>query len=442
MMSVTLCGIAATMMLPATAQAQQDRVSATEKGSLVIFPKVELRWDATGQLIQDTFISLTNDNPQDVRVQLYFVNGDPELNPWAELPHGHPSDMLPYDECFHAGWNYLDNEITLTGDQPIYWSAASGMGTFQLSPFTALDPGCEGLPGRPDPEGSNDRVLRGFIYGWATNRNNEEIRWNHLKGEATIINYADKCAWEYNSYNHQVVTGAEGDQSGTPGVLNLDGSEYSPAFNKLILNFAAAGSTAFSKGTMQVVADTDITLHSVSADFRQETEGPITVKASFDVWNENEVKFSGLHRCITCWDQTLASNYGTPNHLLASNLQTNFGKARIDGLQSQLCDFDYDQGDNKPLGDDPRDIVSQEAALIGVAARYLTIDGMKAKAGGNLVGSGTQAATVQYDVIMGSEEANAPELPQTSVEVLNWLEGQTGIKTETKTNRNSRRSLR
>ncbi|MCP4590202.1 MAG: hypothetical protein GY842_05635, partial [bacterium] len=47
------------------------------KGSLLIFPKVELRWDASGQLIQDTFIDLTNDYPDDVRVRVYYVNGDP-----------------------------------------------------------------------------------------------------------------------------------------------------------------------------------------------------------------------------------------------------------------------------------------------------------------------------------------------------------------------------
>ena len=58
----------------------QDRVSGTEKGSLVFFTKVEIRWDGTGALTQDTFLSLTNDYPQDVRVQLYFINGDPPID--------------------------------------------------------------------------------------------------------------------------------------------------------------------------------------------------------------------------------------------------------------------------------------------------------------------------------------------------------------------------
>jgi len=69
-----------------------------------------------------------------------------------------------------------------------------------------------------------------------------------------------------------------------------------------------------------------------------ETEGPVTTKASFSIWNQNEVKFSGTHRCITCWDQTLLRDYDIPNHFLRDNLQTDKGKARIDGLASQLCD--------------------------------------------------------------------------------------------------------
>jgi alkylated DNA repair dioxygenase AlkB len=58
-------------------------VSATEKGSLLVFSKVELRWTegapAVYTLAQDTFIDLANDHPEDVQVQMYFINGDPPL---------------------------------------------------------------------------------------------------------------------------------------------------------------------------------------------------------------------------------------------------------------------------------------------------------------------------------------------------------------------------
>ena len=56
-----------------------DRVSGTEKGSLLIFSKVELRWDVFGNVVQDVFVDLTNDWPSDVHVKLYFINGDPPI---------------------------------------------------------------------------------------------------------------------------------------------------------------------------------------------------------------------------------------------------------------------------------------------------------------------------------------------------------------------------
>ncbi|MCP4593512.1 MAG: hypothetical protein GY842_22470, partial [bacterium] len=61
------------------ASAQNVRASTSEKGSLLIFPKVELRWNSAGELIQDTFIDLTNDHEDEVKVQVYYIHGDAPL---------------------------------------------------------------------------------------------------------------------------------------------------------------------------------------------------------------------------------------------------------------------------------------------------------------------------------------------------------------------------
>ncbi|MHC4991818.1 MAG: hypothetical protein ACYTGC_12640, partial [Planctomycetota bacterium] len=298
----------------------------------------------------------------------------------------------------------------LTKNEPTYWSALTGMPK-GVSPFTVLDPGFP--PGRPCPDGSGERCLRGYIKAWAINADGEEIRWNHLKGDATIINYRDNTAWEYNAWSFQVVSGvANGEQTGTPGVLNCDGVEYAQSYDELLLDFYAAGSGAFSGGDpfVLVTVDTDLTLHPVDEDVRQETDGPVTTKAHFDVWNMNEVKFSGAYRCITCWDQWLLSQHGIPNHFLVGNLQTDKGKARIDGQESQLCDFDYYIGDG-PLGAHPMDIISQDATLLGVTAKYLDFQfgSAFARAGTNLFGLGTEAAVIQYDVLGAPPEAQGPQ---------------------------------
>jgi hypothetical protein len=379
----------------------QRRGTSSEKGSYFIFHKVELRWAAAAAplLVQDTFLSLTNDNNLPVRVQMYFVNGDPPLDAVLDDNTG------AVIERAHPGWNWLDNAITLTANQPTYWAASTGQpASGGLSPFTALDPGVP--PGRPAQDGTTDRVLRGFIVGWATNASGQEIRWNHLAGNATIVHYAAALAWEYAAQTHAVVANVgEGlAPDAKPGRIALDGNEYSLGADQLLLNFQAPGANAFS-GPRQIITDTDLTIHPLSTDLRQATTGPVTTKADFTIWNQNEVKFSGTHRCVTCWDQTLLSQYDSiPNHFLVAQLQTAHGKARIDGHHAPLqCD--------DPLAR----IYSIKAAIAGVAARFLAFDPGMANAkleaaGYELPGVGFEAAIVRFDAGGGGgQEAEAPE---------------------------------
>jgi hypothetical protein len=239
------------------------------------------------------------------------------------------------------------------------------------------------IPGRFDPA-TNEYVLRGFIVAFPVNSLGKEIRWNHLSGVVSIVNYTYATAWQYNAWAFQSVDQnvQHGEETGTPGTLNLDGDEFAPAFGQLLYNFQAVGSSGFSGPTL-VVSNGDLTLHPVSLDVRQETEGPVTTKAHIDVWNENELKLSGAFRCVTCWDQTLLSDYGVPNHFLIQTLQTDHGKARIDGVASQECEGSVD------------------SALLGVAAKMLSFDlgASFDNAGANLVGLGTENAVIQYDIV-------------------------------------------
>jgi len=371
-----------------------NRVSASKKGSLLYFSKVELQFELINNqfvLTQDTFLDMSNDYPEDVYVQLYFVNGDAPTDP---IFVGDPPVLV---ERGHPGWNWVDCQILLTANQPTYWSAFSGLPA-GCQPFSILDPGFP--PGRPNPDGASlaSRVIRGFVVGWAVNNAGQEIRWNHLKGDAVIVNYLLGTAWEYNAYAFAAVTAAHGDQTdGNPGILLMNGVEYDQAFDILLLDFYAAGTLALSNvtGVVAAVTDTDLTLHAVSADLRQDNVGPVTTKAKFDIWNENEARFSGTEKCVTCWDQTLLSNYPAPNHMLRGNLQTDKGKARIDGLGSIQCPF------------------SINAAILGVAAKQLTFIVGQAvtgfgKAGMNLVGQGEENAVILYDIIRPPDELTDP----------------------------------
>lgn len=409
-----VCGLlAAVAVSPAMAQ---ERVSATEKGSILLYPKVEIRWDSAGNVIQDTFIDLTNDFPESVYVQMHFVNGDPDLpydchyDPNCQYPA--LDDRCRVCERAHLGWNWVDVKIQLTGNEPTYWSAYTGLPK-GVSPFTILDPGYP--PGRPDPDGSGNRVLRGFVIAWAVDAQGREIRWNHLKGDALLVNYMNGSAWEYNAYAFAAVFG-QPNQVGqplqvapTPGVMTLDGlTEYEAVYAELLLDFYAVGSTAFSGAGRTVEVDTDLTLMPMDIDLRQENEGPTTTKAFFTIWNMNEFKFSGTERCITCWDQTLLRYYDAPNHFLLENLQTNKGKARIDGIRSAVvCDVP-EEG-----------ILSKATALLGVSMKYLRFDGGVdyAQAGSNLVGLGTETATIYSDIVAGGPNQERPTSDQSEVKV-------------------------
>jgi hypothetical protein len=366
----------------AVACLQVDRIDATNKGSVLYFPDIELRWNAASQLVQDVFVQLTNDNNAAVNVQMYFVNGDPPL----------PAALN--DERAHPGWNWIDNQLALTPNQPTYWSVLTGHPAGGgLSPFIVLDPGDP--PGRPDPAGSTDRVLRGFIVAFAVNADMHQIKWNHLAGNVTVVNYRDGTAYEYNAWALQCVNPVipTGAPCGPPGMINLNGFDFGRGFDQLLINFQAANSAAFSNFS-QVLANPILVLHPLDIDLRQETGGPITTKAKFDVWNANEVKLSGAERCITCWEKRpLATWSPMANHFTRLTLQTDVGKARIDGEQSQVCN---------PL-------VSRATSLIGVLVTRLTFDGglANADAGVNVLGMGWQSAVIKYDPSGGGSPPTA-----------------------------------
>jgi hypothetical protein len=389
MMGAAFAGLCAGLVNPTFAD---DRANASKKGSLLIYPKVEIKWapciDQNNgcvngyHLVQDTVLTIVNDFPADVKIQYYFVNGDAPLDP---VFVGDPPVLM---ERGHPGWNWVDCQNILTDDQSSYWASHDGY-PHGCQPFTVLDPG--NPPGRPDLDGSapeGSRILRGFVVAWAVDDAGNEIRWNHLSGTAMLIHYYNATAWEYNAMAYRALTDApQGSLTdGVPGQLLMNGEEYDMNYDKLVLDFYAEGSTPFAYAGQ---VSTDVTLMIATADLRQDNDGPVTTKAKYDIWNSNEVRFSGTERCITCWDQTLLRDYEAPNHFLRQNLQTDKGKARIDGLGSTVC----------PL--------SEDTALVGVEAKLIWFGNGFAAAGSNMVGQGEDAtAVIRNDIIEEPEEAN------------------------------------
>ena len=400
------------------------RANASTKGSLLFFSKVEIKWSADGtQLLQDTFLSIVNDAASDVEIQAYFVEGDPPV----EEICGDPLCESIVQE-FEPGWNTADCRFSLTRDQSHSWSAARGSN--RCPPFVVLD--SQG-PGRPDPETANTtRILRGFVVMWAVKFNPsasdsdgrglfENIRWNHLEGSGLIVNYVQGSAWEYNAWSFQVCDPAipHGAAVGDPGWLMLDGLQYNTPPSALLLDFYASSSTAVSSSSVNVIIDTDLTVHPVDLDLRQDGCGPVLTKVEASIWNENESKFSGTRRCVCCWDQTMLRQWSRsasiPNHFLRSTLHTDKGKARLEGVASTECDYATICGREPspnpecyPEGNESARRFAVETPLLGLATKFLTYSGIglaKIETSAiNLIGLGNKAATIHGDVVYGPYE--------------------------------------
>ena len=424
-------GLSAIITAAAVAQAPARRVSATQKGSLLIYPKIELRWNETGDLIQDTFFTITNDYPAWVDVQLYFVNGDDAT---AAVFAGDPPQLI---ERGHPGHNWVDCQITLTPDQPTYMSAATGLPVGCQPWPSALDPGDP--PGRPDPDNPGGRILRGFVFAFAIDgMNGLEIQHNHLQGSTLIVNYATTSAWETNAYAFQRMTTETGDS-----VLRIC-EEYECGFDMLLLDFYASGSLALSGGGRIVQIDTDLTLMPISHDLRQDNCGPVVTKAKFDIWNMNETRFSGTERCITCWNQTLLSRYvRLANHFLRENLQTDKGKARIDGVGSTVCDPDMYCGECDPHAPECCSYqlagCSRDVSLLGVASKLMVFTGVGTlgvgQSGVNLVGMGTESGAIKYDPVGAPPPLRVPTTPEISTSEVDSVVPSDAIRTSRKATR-------
>ncbi len=370
----------------ASAAPFDGRPSESQKGSLLIFPAVEVRWDAEGNVVQDTFLQITNDYPADVFIQFYYVNGDPPLDAVIEDPGDNGDGDTAGDgkyppkviEPAHPGWNTHKCETLLTCDQPMYFSALTGRPA-GVGSFGLLDPG-----GRPDGKGG--RMVRGYIVAWAVNANGGEIHWNHLAGDATSVHYVNGTASQYGAYAVRALSGSHGSPTdANRGQLLLNGVEYEACQESLLLNFFASGDQDPSRRWINSPMDTSLTLMPVQVDLRPENFGPVKTHVRLDVWNQNEYRFASSRRMITCWDQGLLSTYTDPNYFVKQQLQTDVGVARIDGLANTQCDQ-----------------FAIPAALVGVSNRLITFPAPEeecsvAASARTLPGDGCEEASILYE---------------------------------------------
>jgi len=286
----TFFALAAILVLSMVtlASAAQNVANTSQKGSLLIFPKIIVQESV------DTIISIGNDYFTEVWVKCYWMDSDQQVE-----------DFL----------------FRLTPNQPVYFYASTGEGPkgggITVPPFGAS---------------------KGELKCWAVNANGDTQRsFNHLYGNAVI--FQDEATVAYNAWSF-TARQPLGTEMGS-GELLLNGTTgYDACPTYLVTNFMA-GSPAASNGTN---ATPDLTLVPCKQDLRQDRT-PTCTKAKFDVWNANETKFTGAYQCLKCFYEGFLNELGADkpgfgaDKFTYDTLHTMVARFRVQGIPSTVCKF-------------------------------------------------------------------------------------------------------
>jgi hypothetical protein len=271
------------------ASAAQNVANVSQKGSLLIWPKIVVQ----DSPYVDTYLMIGNDYYQDVWVKCYWVDSDQNIE---------------------------DFMFRLTPNQPIEFSARNGSANdnhdVTIPPFAGL----------------------GELKCWAVNaQGTQQISWNHLYGDAIIAGgYLTRGAAMYNAWSFTARNVALGNSVGTiQGKLELTGGNnaYDACPQYLVTNFHT---------NFNMLDYADLTLVPCMQDLRQDRL-PTCTKAKFDIWNENETKYTGAYQCLKCWWEGYledigkdASGFGGEKFTLGV-LKTLAARFRVQSASNAAC---------------------------------------------------------------------------------------------------------
>jgi len=303
---VTLIMAVSIAILSSWCPAQTYTVTdITKQGSLLIWPKI-VTAGAIGAGT-DTLVMISNSYGSSVDVKCYWESKQDLSTPYNAA----------YSNC-----DTPDFQFRLTGNQPVVFSAKTGEHLWDA----VITKG----PGSFAAFGTDNM---GLLKCWAVDASAEhQISWNFLKGEAIIVDANNLSAWEYNAYRFAAAP-AQRQYVGTAGTLNLNGTTaYDACPSYILFDFLAESDNVSS----------DLTLVPCGQNLKQEGGSTVT-KATFTIWNENEIKFTGAHQCFHCFLEWSLDNFKIPQNtgkikpFSRARLHTNAARMRVQGLASKLC---------------------------------------------------------------------------------------------------------
>jgi|WetSurMetagenome_2_1015567.scaffolds.fasta_scaffold01671_2 hypothetical protein len=281
------------------ASAAQNVANTNQKGSLLIWPKIENFPDPDPSESTDTYITIASDYYSEVWVKCYWVDENQTIQ---------------------------DFMFRLTPNQPVWFRASDGRGDVMTVPPFMGD--------------------RGELKCWAVDAAGAgQIAFNHLYGNALII-YGQVSGLEYSAWSFTARGLVQGAAVGTGGNLRLTGANggYDACPQYLVENFIA---DVFNEGSeFGEQRWPGLALVPCKQDLRQDRV-PTCTKAKFDVWNENETKYTGAYRCLKCWFEGYLAEIGYyyadksygfgGDKFILADLHTYLARFRVTGVASTVC---------------------------------------------------------------------------------------------------------
>lgn len=384
---LTLVVVAFLMIMASSpCLAQINGAAGTSKeGSLLIWPRVQ-----TTDL-NETYIFMTNNSPNDVTVKCYWEVKDDRNDPASQ-------SLL------------ADFAVQLYGYNTIVFRASDG---------TSLD-----NRGVAAGMGSEEGALKCWAVDPSMRR---QISWNHLSGSAVIVNSDNTASgvtapptstWQYNAWRFAAnVIASDGtfadgfgvgplvDAGDGANTLNLKASPttvvdprycvgpdyidsychlsnaaYDACPKYLTYNFLAEPSGATK---MDGNAFNSLALVPCKSDLTDVTQS-VGTKLVYTLWNEQAVMYTGVTQCANCaFESDLGNRYVLKNQkrFQMKNMNTPSGRFRVEATSGISCGTD-----------------SVSTPLLGVMSSQL--------AGGNSIvgttGSTSGKETSDYGYIMWS----------------------------------------
>ena len=298
--------------------------STSARGSILVFPRIEV-----GNGV-DTLITLAHDGSTIVNLRCFYYSSTAVPTPSSSAPPAPNNHSTRFD-------------LTLTHNQPLTWSAATGRVVGGATP-KAASPAAPVFGSFSDNTTSTAGGLT--CLATTTDATTGAVRpLNHdsLLGSALIVGYgASAQAWEYNAWMFEALSGTGAstpEHAVAPAPTVVDGvmtalaplnglstidangnvvtpGSFAACPEMLLGTFYPPGSPADPNMVQDSTAGgtLNVTLASCSQDFTRAATSFVT-RYIFTFWNQDEFARTGSHECADTWYESSFPYVSSPGHV-------------------------------------------------------------------------------------------------------------------------------